>query len=69
MNFQQENENEYTKTVDFKGGKAVETYKKDLNLSTLTYVVRDRLLVVVEGKNMKPGELRAAAENLYSKMS
>src|SRR5687767_10632883 len=37
MSFQQENSREYTKTVDFNGGKAIEQYKKDSRQSTLTY--------------------------------
>jgi len=64
MNFQQESEKEYTKTINFKGGKAVEKYEKDRNRSTLTYVSNDRLLVVLEGKNMDPAALKATAEDL-----
>lgn len=68
MNFQQENENEYTKTIDFMGGRAIENYKKEQNNSTLTYIVGDRLLVVLEGRDMKPEELKAAAEKLNLKL-
>lgn len=68
MNFQQENENEYTKTIDFMGGRAIENYKKEQNNSSLTYVVNDRLLVILEGRNMKPEELKAAAEKLNVKI-
>ncbi len=68
MNFQQENDEGYTKTVDFMNGKAIEAYKKDRNESTLTYVVGDRLMVILEGKNMNPEELKAAAQKLNIKV-
>lgn len=68
MNFQQESEREYTKTVDFKGGKAVEKYNKENKESTLTYLANDRLLVVLEGRNMEPSELKSAAESLSFKL-
>lgn len=69
LNTDGESEQEYTKTIDFMGGKAIENYKKDLKLSTLTFVVRDRLVIVIEGKNIQPDELKAASQQLYSKMS
>ena len=67
MNFQQENENEYTKTIDFMGGRAIENYRKDQNHSTLTYIVNDRLMVVLQGDNMSPEQLKAAAQKLNLK--
>jgi len=69
LNSQSETETEFKKTIDFEGGKAIETYKKDMNLSTLTFVVRGRLVVVLEGKNMAPGELEAAAKQLHAKIA
>lgn len=69
LNVQKQTENEFMKTIDLEGGKAVETYKKDLNLSTLTFVVRERLVIVMEGKNMNPEELEAAAKKLYKKVA
>ncbi len=68
MNFQQENDEGYTKTVDFMNGRAIEAYKKERNESTLTYVVGDRLMVILEGKNMNPEELKAAAQKLNIKV-
>ena len=68
LNVQRESDQEFTKTIDFMGGKAVEKYQKDLNLSTLTFVIRDRLVVIVEGKNMRPEELEEAAKKLHKKM-
>lgn len=69
LNVTKETEQESVKTIDFMGGKAVENYKKSMNLSTLTFVVRDRLVIVVEGKNMKPEEVEAVAEKLHKKIA
>ncbi len=69
LNVQKQTDQEFTKTINFEGGKAVETYKKDLNFSTVTFVIRERLVVVMEGKNMKPEELEAAAKKLHKKIA
>ena len=69
LNVQDESGSAYTKTIDFMGGKAVEKYQKDINLSSLTFTVRDRLIVMVEGKNMKPEDLREKAKKLHAKIS
>jgi hypothetical protein len=69
MNYQQESSTEYTKTIDFRGGKAIENYHKNNNTSTLTYVANERLLVVLKGQNMSPDELKTAAEKLNLKIS
>lgn len=69
LNVQKQTESEFTKTIDFGGGKAIETYKKDMNLSTLTFVVRGRLVIIVEGKNMSPEELQNAAQKLHKKIA
>ena len=69
LGVQNQNENEFTKTIDFEGGKAVETFKKDLNLSTLTFVIRDRLVIVMEGKNITPEALEEAAKKLHKKIA
>jgi hypothetical protein len=68
MNFQQESEKEYTKTIDFKGAKAIENFKKDQNESSLTYFSNDRLLVVLNGRNMGPDALKQAAQSLDIKL-
>ena len=69
MNFQQENENEYTKTIDFNGGRAIENHRKEQNHTTLTYIVNDRLMVVLQGNNLSPEELKAVAKKLDFKVS
>lgn len=67
LNVNKQTDQEFTKTIDFEGGKAVETYKKDMNLSTLTFVVRDHVVIVMEGKNTSPEQLEAAAKKLIKK--
>ena len=64
MNMQQESDDGYTKTVSFRGDKAVESYQKGSNESTLTYVVNDRLLVTLTGRNISADELKSVGENL-----
>jgi hypothetical protein len=67
MNFQSESDDEYTKSIEFKGGKAVEHVDKRNNNSTLTYLSGDRLLVTLEGKNTGIDLLKQAAGSLNLK--
>ncbi|MGZ8542022.1 MAG: hypothetical protein ACXWV6_15330 [Chitinophagaceae bacterium] len=67
MNFQSESDDEYTKSIEFKGGKAVEHVDKRNNNSTLTYLSGDRLLVTLEGRNTGIDLLKQAAGNLNLK--
>lgn len=67
MNFQSESDNEYTKSIDFKGGKAVEHLDKRNNRATLTYLAGDRLLVTLEGKNTGVDMLKQVAGGLNLK--
>lgn len=69
LNVQNGTENDFIKTVDFEGGKAIETYKKDLNLSTLTFVIRERLVIVMEGKNISSEQLEEVAKKLHKKIA
>jgi PBP1b-binding outer membrane lipoprotein LpoB len=69
MNYQQESNNGYTKTIDFMGGKAVEEVRKDQNECSLTYVGNDRLLITITGRNMTPDDLKKAAQQLNIKAS
>ena len=64
LNLNQESETEYRKTVDLLGTRAIEQVSKQANESSLTYLVSNRLLVVMQGRNMKPEEVRQAAETL-----
>jgi len=63
-----ENETEYTKVVNLLGEKAIEYYNKTNNHSILTYSLKDRVLVVMQGINMKPDALRSVAEQLDLKL-
>lgn len=67
MNFQSESDDEYTKTIDFKGGKAVEQLNKRNNHSTLTYLSGERLLVILEGRNTGMDMLKQIAGSLNIK--
>jgi alpha-L-fucosidase len=68
MNVQSESSDGYTKTFDFMGNKAVETYEKNGNQYTLTYTGNDRLLVVLTGRNTGSDALKDAAKNLKLKV-
>lgn len=57
-------ETEYTKIIDFKGGKAIEHGDKRWNNSSLIYIANDRLLVTMEGKNISTEELKKIAAGL-----
>ena len=67
MSFQSEDDNGYSKTIDFNGGKAVETYKKDNEEYSLTYGAADRLLVIIEGEKTGLDGVKEAAKNLNLK--
>ncbi len=60
-NFQEEDEDEYTKTIDFNGGKAFENCKKKRNECTLTYFSGGRFLISLEGDNVGIDVLKDAA--------
>jgi hypothetical protein len=64
---QSENENEYTRVVDFKSSKAIEQFNKRRNSSSLTYIANDRLLVTMEGKGIGVDELKDIASDLKLK--
>jgi hypothetical protein len=67
MNFQQEDENRYTKTIDFMGQRAVESCEKQRNKCTLTYFTGGRFLVTMEGENVGADALKQAAGGLNIK--
>ena len=64
MTMESENDQGYTKTVDFMGGKAVEDYKKYNNSYTLTFTANDRLLITLQGQNLSLDVLKDAAKAL-----
>lgn len=67
MNFQSENDEEFTKTVEFNGGKAIEHGQKDGSRSSFTYLAADRLLITLEGDHISSDQLRKTAEGLNFK--
>jgi hypothetical protein len=69
MSMMQETADEYTKTIDFMGGKAIENFKKESKQTSLTFLSKDRILIILSGKNMTPEEVREAATKLSSPAS
>jgi hypothetical protein len=67
MNIQSESDEEYTKSIDFMGGKAYEHCQKRRNDCTLTYLANGRLLVTLEGNHVGIDALKQAAQNLNLK--
>lgn len=67
MNIQQESDDEYTKTVDFNGGKAYEHCNKSSNECTITYFAGGRFLVTLEGNHVGADALKDAAKGLNIK--
>jgi hypothetical protein len=65
----QEGEEDYTKTIDLMGGKAVEHHEKQNKITTLTYIAKNRILVVLSARNFEPEQVREAAEKLGTKQS
>jgi len=69
MSMQSESDNGYTKTVDFGGNKAVETYEKGGDRYELTYVASDRLLVTVKGEKVGLDAVKQVAQGLNLKVN
>ncbi|HEY6505480.1 MAG TPA: hypothetical protein VIZ28_16010 [Chitinophagaceae bacterium] len=64
LNIQSVSDNEYTKTIDFKGHKAIENCNNTNNRCSLTYFTGKRYMVVIEGRNVHPDGLKQAANEL-----
>jgi hypothetical protein len=62
--YDQDSEEEYTKTIPFKSGRAIETCQKKSKDCKLTFFTRNRLLVTLEGHNMETTALKQAASGL-----
>jgi len=67
FNFQQDSDEEYTKTIDFNGGKAFEHCEKATNNCTLSYFSGGRFLVTLEGDHVGAAALKQAAGGLNIK--
>ena len=66
-NVQSESDEEYTKTIDFMGGKAFEHCRKTRQECTITYFTGERFLVSLEGDNVAADDLKKAAKELNIK--
>jgi hypothetical protein len=67
IDIQQESDDEYTKTIDFNGGKAHEHCNKSSNDCTFTYFAGGRFLVTLEGDHVSADALKEAAKGLNIK--
>jgi hypothetical protein len=63
-----ENDGQSLKTIDFMGGRAIEQNDKNSNQSTLTYLAGERVMVVLQGRNMTSEELKEAANSIQVKI-
>jgi len=68
MDVQQESDDRYTKSINFLGGKALETYEKYNDSYTLMYGANGRLLVSVQGENVTLDMVKDAAKQLNLKV-
>ncbi|MEO7923338.1 MAG: hypothetical protein ABIR30_06650 [Chitinophagaceae bacterium] len=66
-NFQEDTDEEYTKTIDFNGGKAFENCKKKRNDCNFTYFSARRFLISLEGDNVGIDALKDVAKGLNIK--
>ncbi|HWR33224.1 MAG TPA: hypothetical protein VN451_06855, partial [Chitinophagaceae bacterium] len=64
INIKEDNEEEFTRTVDYNGGKAFEHCDKTTNDCAFTYFAGGRFLVTLEAANTSVNELRKAADGL-----
>ncbi len=67
MNYEIDNEREYTKTTEFNGDKAVETCRKDRNDCEFMYFAGERYLVQLKGDNVGIDQLKQVAGGLNIK--
>lgn len=67
VNINENNEEEFTRTVDYNGGKAFEHCDKTTNDCAFTYFAGGRFLVTLEAANISVDELRKAAGSLNIK--
>lgn len=64
LEYNTDNDNEYTKVIDFSGGKAIEFCKKKTVECSFLYFSGGRYLVMLEGNNVNAGELKKLAAGL-----
>ena len=72
LSYLDKNENnaeDYTKTIDFMGGKAVEKYEAAHKITTLSFLANETILIVLTGRNITAETLKEAAQKLSVKVS
>jgi hypothetical protein len=67
MSFEKDNENEYAKTTDFKGDRAIETCQKKRSHCEFTFFGKDRYMVTLKGDNVGMDKLKEIAGGLNLK--
>ncbi len=67
ININSDDENEYVKTIDFNGGKAIENCRKKKNRCTIAYFSGNRFLVSLKGDNVGIDALKELAKELKIK--
>ncbi len=67
LEYTNDNDNEYTKVIDFNGAKAIEFCKKTSAECSFIYFSGARFLVMLEGKNVNADELKNIASGLKIK--
>ena len=67
INVNSDDEDEYVKTIDFNGGKAMQNCKKKRNKCTLVYFTSNRFLISLEGDNVGIEALKDVAKTLKIK--
>ena len=64
LNMNSDDEDEYMKTIEFEGGKALENCRKKRNRCSLTFFNGDRFLVSLQGNNTGIDALKEAAKGM-----
>jgi hypothetical protein len=69
MNMESQDENGYTKTTTFNGGKAIEKYEKNQEQYSLMFPASNRLLINIEGEKTGLDAVKQAAGSLNLKIN
>src|SRR6187399_2510972 len=67
MSFEKDDENEYTKTTDFNGDKAIESCQKKSSHCEFTFFGKERYMITLKGDNVGMDQLKKIAGDLNLK--
>lgn len=67
LSFERDTENEYSKVIEFNGGKAMESCKKKRDECTLDYFTGNRYMVNIKGDNVGMDVLKQVGKDLNLK--